>query len=156
MSFSATISFDETLFRGTLPFFNNAQKYTTAQLAAAFSMASSYVSTCNTSWMINGADLQNALFLMTAHILGLQNLINENGGTAPALVKQAEIDKVNVSLNMPPMGTQFQWWMNLTPWGAQLLALLGVKSAGGFYIGGLPERAAFRRVAGGFGGRRWI
>lgn len=33
-----------------------------------------------------------------------------------------------------------------------ILAMFNTASAGGFYIGGLPERDAIRRVGGGFGG----
>jgi hypothetical protein len=52
----------------------------------------------------------------------------------------------------PPETNQWQWWLSLSPWGQQLLALLLVKSAGGFYIGGFPERQGFRKAYGLFNG----
>jgi hypothetical protein len=66
-------------------------------------------------------------------------------------VSGASVDKVSVTLTPPPVKSQWQWWMSLTPRGAQLLALLKSKAAGGLYVGGLPaERAAFRKAGGVF------
>lgn len=45
-----------------------------------------------------------------------------------------------------PGTTSYTYWLNSTPYGQQLAALLARCSAGGFYVGGLPERAAFRSV----------
>ncbi|MNJ79317.1 hypothetical protein D3C77_772930 [compost metagenome] len=51
----------------------------------------------------------------------------------------------------------WSYWLGMTPYGMQLMALLKVCTGGGLYVGGLPERAAFRSVGGIFprGGRLW-
>lgn len=87
------------------------------------------------------------LYLMTAHISALSVLIA--AGESGQIVTGATIDKVSVTLQPPPEKNQWQWWLNQTPYGQQLLAILQAQSAGGFFIGGTPERAGFRS----FGGR---
>lgn len=83
---------------------------------------------------------------MTAHLTALSDLAAQS--QTPGYEQSATIDKVSVSLTPPPNKNQWQFWLNTTPYGMQLLALLQSKSAGGFYIGGLPETAAFKKVAG--------
>lgn len=151
MSYSNPLVYNDANFRAMFPFFVSTITYPTASLQNWFTMGTSYVSDVNCGYMIDAAR-QQALYLMTAHLAALNDIIVANAGSVPTLVKDAAIDKVHVGLEMPPTKTQFQWWLNLTPWGAQLLTLLNIQSAGGWIIGGLPERAAFRRVAGGFGG----
>jgi hypothetical protein len=85
---------------------------------------------------------------MTAHLAAISVLIA--AGQIPGLVQNATIDKITVGLTPPPIPNQFQWWLNITPYGQQLLAMLQVNSVGGFYIGGLPERSAIRKVYGIF------
>lgn len=87
------------------------------------------------------------LYLMTAHLLAIN--LQVLAGNNPGIVTQASIDKISVTMQPPPERNQWQWWLNQTPYGQQLLALLQAQSAGGFYVGGTPERTAFR----GFGGR---
>lgn len=98
--------------------------------------------------MLEGECRYRALTLLTAHLAALGVLIA--AGQVPGLVQTATVDKVSVSLTPPPILTQFQWWLSLTPYGQQLLALLQVASVGGIYIGGLPEISAFRKVGGIF------
>jgi hypothetical protein len=71
-------------------------------------------------------------------------------GNAPGVMTGATEGTVSVSLQAPPAKDAFSWWLATTPYGAQLRALLLARSAGGFYVGGLPERAAFRKVGGIF------
>ena len=151
MSYSNPLVYNDADFRAMFPFFTSTVTYPQASLLNWFTMGTSYVSNINCGFMVDAAR-QQALYLMTAHLAALNDMIVANAGAVPTLVKGASIDKVKVDLEMPPTKTQFQWWLNLTPWGAQLLTLLAIQSAGGWVIGGLPERAAFRRVAGGFGG----
>jgi hypothetical protein len=147
------VQWDEIYFRAQYRFFTDNVKYPRGLLLANFTLATSYIYAGGNGWSgLQGNQQRDALFMMTAHLTRLNDLINENDGTAPALVSQAKIDKIAVTLNMPPKGSQLQWWLNLTPWGAMLYTLLEMLSVGGTYVGALPERAAFRRVGGGFGG----
>lgn len=94
-------------------------------------------------------------FLMVAHLLTLDR--QAQAGGVVAQVTGATVDKVNVSIAAAPSRDAWGYWLALTPYGLQLLALLKVCAAGGFYVGGRPERAAFRSVGGAFpgGGRVW-
>ena len=90
--------------------------------------------------------------LMVAHLLSLRP--STSGGSAPASgqVVSASVGGVSVSYAQAPQGSSsFKHWLNGTPYGQQLLALLGKCSTGGRYYGGLPETRAFRR----WRGRSW-
>lgn len=144
------VTYDDATFRATLPFFANVTTYPALLMAQFFANATSYISAYG-GRRLNGASLQLALYLMTGHLAALNDFINSNNGAPPAMVIAGTIDKTTVQMKPPPTTDQFQWWLSLTPWGQQLLAMLSVKSAGGFFIGGRPEGNAFRRVYGSFG-----
>ena len=106
-----------------------------------------------------GCECDNtAWFLMVAHLLQLQAAAaNGGGGSGP--VASATVGGVSVSFQAPPYGSSaYKFWLFTTPFGAQFAALLARCSAGGVYVGGAPERAAFRQVGGGFPnrGRLWL
>lgn len=95
----------------------------------------------------------SAWMLLTAHMLALNGL-GGAGDTPGAIgsIASATIDKVSVSFAQNP-GASDSWsfWLASTPWGRQLAALLARCRAGSSgYVGGLPERAAFRSVGGIF------
>lgn len=95
--------------------------------------------------------------LMVAHMLAMRDNAS-NGGSPAGTLASASIDKVSVSFQAPPTGTSyFKFWLSGTPYGAELLAMLSRCSVGGLYVGGAPERAAFRIVGGRFPnrGRVW-
>lgn len=147
---TSTITFDPAAFRAQYRAFGNVNCYTDLVLQGYFDMATDFISnTDNSCYALNGNGRALSLNLLTAHLLGLAKMIED--GETPAMMQSATVDKVSVTVTPPPPGTQFQWWLGLTAYGQQLLALLQVKGVGGFYVGGLPERAAFRRVGGGFG-----
>ena len=95
--------------------------------------------------------------LMVAHMLALQQAA-ESGNGAGGPVTAASIDKVSVTFAAPPVGTSaYKCWLFKTPYGSQIAAMLARCAAGGVYVGGLPERSAFRSVGGIFPGRsRWL
>ena len=95
--------------------------------------------------------------LMVAHLLYIQGQVATGNGNAGA-VTSATIDKVSVAFAAPPFGTSaYKFWLFKSPYGGQLLAMLDRCSKGGVYVGGLPERSAFRSVGGVFPGRgRWL
>lgn len=144
---AAVITFNVTAFRAMFPAFANAITYPDLRLQSYWDMGTCYISDLDYGWL-QGACRTSALNLMCAHLVALSDIIAS--GETPGLVNSAGTDKVSVSLTPPPVKNQWQWWLNLTPYGAQLLALLTMQSAGGFYIGGLPEKSAFRKVGGIF------
>lgn len=143
----AVIEFDIAAFRAAYPQFANTATFTDATLQGYWDAAICYISDENYGY-ISGAKRERCLWLMTAHLAALSIIIAS--GQTPGMVNQATIDKITVTLQPPPIKTQFQWWLGLTPYGQQLLALLQANSVGGMYIGGAPEISAFRKVNGCF------
>jgi hypothetical protein len=143
----AVITFNIPQFRERFPAFADTATFPDARLTMQWDMAACYINPENYGYL-HGACREQAIQLMTAHLLALSVLIES--GSTPAMVSSSTVDKVSVSLTPPPVKSQFGWWLSLTPYGAQLLALLSMKAVGGLYVGGLPERAAFRKVGGIF------
>lgn len=139
---AGTITFDVSAFRAQCPEFTSADQYPDVTVQGYWEAGASTIST-NDYGRLNGSTRARALNLMCAHLLKLSDLIAD--GNAVGVVSAAGVDKVNVTLTPPPVATQFHWWLSLTAYGAQLLALLQAKSRGGFTIGGRPETLAFRR-----------
>ena len=145
-----TITLDPAAFRALFPQFADPVKWPDAALSIQFGAATGYVS-ADTYGDMPVAARTNALYLMTAHLLALGVIIAQNNYSGQVgVVQGAVVDHVQITLTPPPVKSQWQWWLNTTPYGAQLLGLLDAQAAGGFYVGGLPERAAFRKVGGIF------
>ena len=146
----STITLDPAAFRALFPQFADAAKWPDAALSIQFGAATGYVS-ADTYGDMPVAARTNALYLMTAHLLALGVIIAQNNYSGQVgVVQGAVVDHVQITLTPPPVKSQWQWWLNTTPYGAQLLGLLEAQAAGGFFVGGLPERAAFRKVGGVF------
>lgn len=102
---------------------------------------------------INGCKCsEQAWMALTAHVLALR-AAGEAGGAVPGQIASATIDKVSVSFQAAPSGDSWQHWLNTTPYGQQAAALLKACASAGLYVGGMPERDAFRAVYGSRGGR---
>lgn len=138
-------------FRAIYPEFSDVLLYPDARLQMQWTLAGCYISDrgCNCAGP-DGTDCrEQMLYLMLAHLLALSTMVSAGTG-APAVVSSARVDKVAVTLVPPPVTDAWDWWLNTTPYGAQLLALLSVCSVGGFYAGGLPEPRAIRKYGGIF------
>lgn len=156
------IAFDPAAFRAAFPYFVNAMTFPDATLQAFFDTATAYVTPEEGvpgcwpgGWTLAQQTL--GINLMTAHIGFMFNSAATNQPTG--IMVSASIDKIRVEVKPPPIqnGSMFQWWLAQSPYGAQLLALLGVLAAGGRYIGGSPERSGFASAAtlGFYGRGRW-
>lgn len=143
---AGVISFDAARFRAAFPAFANVSSFPDAMLQGYWDAATYQISDEDHGWL-NGKARGRALDCMTAHLAHLSQLIAS--GQTVGLVSGAQIDKVQVTLTPPPVKTQWRWWMSLTPYGAECLAILAAKGAGGLYVGGTPNGMAFRD----FGGR---
>ena len=135
-----SIVFDYNAFIALFPAYSDPTKYSSDTIQAFWNAAINYVSDVDCG-ILNGDKRAYAINLMTAHLLYISDLIAQ--GTVPYLMQTATIDKVSIGLTPPPLKSQWQWWLSVSPYGQQLLALFQVISAGGFYIGGSPQRAAF-------------
>ncbi len=144
--------FDVTQFRIDYPQFSDDVKFPDATLQMYWDWATCYISDRDYGFL-HGRCRFHAINLMTAHLAALSVVIAQgNYSQIPGIVQSATINKISVSLTPPPLENQWQWWLSLTPYGQQLLALLQVQSVGGFMIGGAPVRSAFRNQSGGFMG----
>ncbi len=142
------VVFDDELFREQFPEFKDETVFPTSRLQMYWDMAICYINDNTDCTNFTVSQLTLAINLMTAHLTALSVLIA--AGQSPIIVQGSTIDKITVTLVPPPVPNQWRWWLSTTPYGAQLLALLQVISAGGLYVGGLPEGQAFRKFAGIF------
>lgn len=147
----ATHTLDLAAFRAAFPAYSNATTFPDAQLLAYFQNATMYVS-ANDSLCggLNGAMLDWVLQLMTAHITASFVLISQ--GKTNIVITGSTVSKVSISLEPPPTRDAWGWWLATTPYGLQISALLDVQAAGGWSVGGLPERGGFRKAGGTFRG----
>jgi hypothetical protein len=134
-------------FRTLFPQFADDTTYPDSLITAYFAIAECYIQNEANPCLSDNCLLQ-AIYLMTAHLLRIQDLAN--AGKTPAFVTSATVGSVTVATQPPPQTDQWQWWLSLTPYGQSLLAMLQVAGAAGIYAGSLPERAAFRKVGGIF------
>lgn len=127
----AIITFDYALFQAQIP------EYATTPIESVvqgwWNIAILYVSDINCGALCGDARAY-AINLMAAHLIWLSLLAPS--GQVPAMMQNAQVDKVSVGVTPPPLPNQWQWWLNLSPYGQMLLALLQAVSAGGFYIPG--------------------
>lgn len=79
-----------------------------------------------------------ALMAMLAHLLYIQDQVK--AGNQVRVITSATEGKVSVSLAEPPSSSSFSYWLNSSPYGDQVLAMLVVEFAGGGWVGdGLPR-----------------
>lgn len=142
------LAFDATIFREQFPAFINPITYPTSVLEMYWGMAGCYVDNNIEAQTLLSDCLRLALNYVVAHMAYLNGLIL--AGQTPQIISSSTIDKVSVTLEPPPAKDNWNWWLNTTPYGQALLALLQVKAVGGLYVGGLPEGLAFRKYAGIF------
>ena len=141
------IPLDPTLFRAQFPAFSSDVKYPDTLLQMYWEEVTCIVSD-QSYGLLYGKCRQLALNMLLAHFLGMMATVNK--GRQGGFVSSSTIDKVSVTKVAPPTPDMFSWWLSQTPYGQQLLALLDVKSVGGYYIGGSPETSGFRRIGGFF------
>lgn len=149
------MAYDDAKFRLLFPEFKDENDYPSSVITMLYEVAGAYIdpTACNCR-MLNGRKLDLALMFMTAHLLYLQtqrvNAGANAGGESVGFVQSASIGDVSVTRASIPAADQWEYWLNGSPYGQQLLALLQGASVGGLYVGGLPERSAFRKVGGVF------
>jgi hypothetical protein len=117
---------------------------TDTTITNSFNMASMFIEN-ETNCYLDEDQLKTVMYMMTAHLLQIQTNTAKN---TSGVVTSASIDKVSVTIAEPKNKTEFSHFMNQTPYGTQLLALFKMLAVGGFYIGGRPEVASFRKAGG--------
>lgn len=139
----ALIPFNVTDFRALFPAFSNTTTYTDQFLTAYWNLATAYITSNTNCSGMNLNQQTQALNLMTAHLVYVSTLAQ--AGENPAIEISATIDKISVSNMPPPAPNQWQYWLQTSPYGAQLLALLQIAAAGGRFYNPGRVFTAFRR-----------
>lgn len=140
----ATIFFNDQNFRALFPPYSSTSAFPSSVLQLYWDTATAYINDrLNCSGGLKPAQQTLALNLMTAHLTYLTQL--SNSGQAGGITTAATVDKVSVTLQPPPEVNQWQWWLNQSPYGQELLALLQIAAVGGLYIGGFPTAYSLRR-----------
>lgn len=142
----ATIYFDASVFRTLFPAYSNAITYPDVMLQLYWDMATAYINDKTSGYYCGGMNLKQqtyALNLMTAHLLYLADQVS--GGNTPGIETGATIDKISVTIAPPVTPNQWQYWLQSSPYGQMLLALLQTAAAGGRFYNPAPVFTAFRR-----------
>lgn len=128
----------ETL-RIKFPAFADPGKYSNEVLENIIETATCYISAKNKGPLKNCYRVQ-AICLMAAHLLTLRDRMSQGGNMGSVgAVASSSVGNVSVSMVQPPNQTQYEYWMNLTGYGAELLRLLAIFANGGLYVGGSYE-----------------
>lgn len=134
-------------FRANFTEFANETKYPDSLLNLYWRQVVCMIEEGNCAGVGCGECAELHMELLLAHLLRIHTTTITRGKQG-GFVNSSTVDKVSVSRVAPPAADMFEWWLGQTPYGQQLLAMLQIDTVGGFSIGGLPEREAFRKVGG--------
>jgi hypothetical protein len=137
----ATVTLNLTSFRDRFKAFNNVVTYTDATIQTTWDTSIIYVSDV-TNNCFTATKLELALQQMTAHLLTVSDKLTTSKKSM-GTVTSSSIDKVSVTLAAPKNSDEWEFWLNQTPYGQQLLALLNTVCVGGFYFGGDGPRLGY-------------
>jgi hypothetical protein len=144
---ASVIVFDPDAFREQFPNQFPESEYPDSLLQVYWDTAICYISDEDYGCLSGDCRLA-AINLMVAHLVTIAD--KSTSGEQTGFVESATIDKISVTLQSFDNKNQFQWFLNQTPYGQQLYALLYVKSVGGSYYGAYNELGSFRRSGGRF------
>lgn len=130
-----TVTVEE--MRTQLPYFKDTDKYPDEVLSADLQQAQCYISPLSCG-PLQGDCRARAVYLMAGHLQLLRDRLSV-GNTGTGLQTGASVGQVSVTLTPPPVKDQFDYWLNLTPFGSELLFLLSSVTPMGFYVGGSNE-----------------
>lgn len=127
------------IFRARIPAFADATKYPDVVIENMIETATCYVVSKNIGPLRDNFRVQ-AICLMAAHLLTLRDRMAQGGNAgAVGAVASSSVGNVSISMVQPPNQNQYEYWMNLTGYGAELLRLLAIFGNGGIYWGGSYE-----------------
>lgn len=136
------IVLDVALFRAQFPAFADPAKYPDSLLLLYWDEVRMFID--DHSYGMLGKDPRTmAMHYLLAHFLALAQAVQR--GKQGGYVTSSTVDNVTVTKLAPPAKDQFDWWLNQTAYGQQLLALLTASTVGGYYVGNNCESAAYRK-----------
>lgn len=110
------IQIDTTTFRQWFPYFNNTDD---KAICAAYAGAGSYIATIPGAIGLDLPTQTRGVYLATAHIAYMM----ANPDSFRAIASASE-GSVSSSFALPPTKDLFQYYLSLTPYGLELLAIL--------------------------------
>ena len=139
MADNMTIALSVAEFRTLFPAFSNTTKYPDATIQIMLDTAVVYIPN-HVNKYVKDTVIKQLCYLMAAHLLTINGaLAAGTGDAAGGIVSSAHIDSVSVTKAVPQSKNAFQYWLNQSAYGQQLLALLKLQSAVGIYFGGTRE-----------------
>ena len=137
-------SLDITVFRAMFPAYSDDTVYPDSMLETYYSIGKCYIK--DNDCTLPDHCREQALMLMLAHLLYIKTLADQ--GNKAVVVTSATEGAVSVGIAQPPTSDNFSYWMNTSPYGPQILAMLEVFHSAGGYFGGSNERQGFRKAGG--------
>ena len=134
------MNLDIAAFRATFPAFSDSAAYPDAILEAKWSTVDCYIE--DNDCVFPDKCRTYAFQLMLAHLLAIGDQVS--AGQPGRLIQSASEGPVNVSFAEPPNRSNFTFWLQTTPYGVELSALISVNAIGDYYGGNLTL-SAFRR-----------
>lgn len=111
------ITVDPVIFKQWFPSFSDM---TPEQIEAAYAGAGSYIATIEGLIGLNKASQTRGVYLATAHNLYMQTHPDAANGR---VTSASEMD-ASASFNVPQTKNMLEYWLSLSPYGLELLALL--------------------------------
>jgi hypothetical protein len=142
----ALIDLNIVSFRVNFPLYENPAIYSDVLLNAQYEIGKCYIA--DNDCTMAATCREYALQSMLAHLLYIRDQVN--AGNNIGVITSANEGDVSVSLATPLVEDEWHYWFNSSPFGRELIALLGGQAVGGFYAGGVNERMAFRKAGGIF------
>ncbi len=140
--------FSVAAFREAFPAFADPDLYPSPVIEAAHANAECYLS-ASARWYRCEQCRDQIEMLITAHLLYLHGSPDVPGQTATGIITSATVGSVSVSYAVTTASkSSYSSWLLKSPYGEELLALLSRFAIGIGYIGGSPERRAFRKFGG--------
>jgi DNA-binding transcriptional regulator YdaS (Cro superfamily) len=137
------MTFDTVAFRQAFPAFSDTPD------AAIQAWASIVSQSPMASWFACSPVTQQQLIV--AHIGALLSSATAPGNSqGNGAITSATEGSVSASFVAPPVKDGLEYYLSSSTYGQMLWAMLNVSAAGGVYVGGLPERRAYRKVGGVF------
>ena len=129
--------------RAAFPEYDNAVKYKDAYIERHIATAEVFISDKN--YIIRPEVRKLAIEYMTAHLMYLENLaadgsfVGWDDSATSGAVTSSHIGDVSVSLQPPIATEEWELWLEATPYGKMLLALLELQVPKHIYFPGKPN-----------------
>ena len=120
-------------FRSTFPAYSDETIYTDQMLDARYSIAKFYLEDSD-DCIPESDGREFALQSMLAHLLYIAD--QQKLGNMSRVITSAGEKSVTVSLQAPSSttGSDYSYWLQVSPYGSDVAAMLSMQSAGGIYI----------------------